>query len=125
MAMSKAEKARLEAALTAAALRWTAPVERDVPIPTGREVTEGWDFNTYSATVSQKWSTATAHGDGPAPSSGYRYLAAASQGGRRLYSTKALALAALRFEVETKAAETLRSIDSLIAEANEKARRAT
>ena len=130
MAMNKKEQAAMQAAIDRAellsALRWSAPVERDVAPPDGgyserwdiNAYSEGWDINAYNKSVWLGWSSGVNHGTGPAPKAGGRYMGA-SQQCRSLYSTKALALAALRHEVEKKAAADLMNIDRQIAEAKE------
>jgi hypothetical protein len=117
MAMTKKEKAAFDAAIERAeilaALRWTAPVLPDVPPPKSG-YSEGWEFNAYTRRVEQAWSDTVTHGSGPAPHDYKRYVSA-SQNGIALYSTKARALAALRYEVELQAAKMLLEIDKRIA----------
>lgn len=119
--MNKKERAEYQAAIdrceTLAALRWTDPVERDVPAPTPDSASgtysEGWDYNAHSKLVWLGWSGPVSHGDGPAPSGGlYR---SGRQNSRSLFSTKALALKAMRNEIERMAAENLREVDRRIA----------
>ena len=122
MAMTKKEKAEYQAALerceTLAALRWTDPVERDVPAPTYESpsgtYSEGWDYNAHSKRVWIGWSGPVSHGDGPAPS-GVIYLSG-SQNPRSMFSTKVLALKAMRNEIEMMSAKNLREIDRMISE---------
>ena len=123
MAMNKKERAAFDAALNEArvlgALRWTFPVEKDVMRPDGSigAHTEGWDINstsTYSAVAFKAWSESCSHGTGDFPI-GNKYRSA-SQGGVSLYSTKLLALRAVRHEVEKIAAKRLAEIDAMIAE---------
>jgi hypothetical protein len=121
MAMTKKEKAAMQAAIdraeTLAALRWTNPVKRDVDVPKDG-YSEGWDYNALSKTVFINWSGTVSHGTGPAPKAGaYR---SGSQGSRRYYSTEALALAAMRHEIELKTAAELLKIDRQIAAALDK-----
>lgn len=120
MAMTKKEKAEMQAALdraeTLAALRWTAPVVRDVGVPENG-YSEGWDYNSYKKEVFRGWSSSISHGTGPAPEVG-RYRSA-SQDPRRLYSTEVLALAAMRHEIEQMAAADLIKIDRQIAAAQQ------
>jgi hypothetical protein len=116
--MTKKEQAAMQAAIDRAemlaALRWTNPVPRDVGIPeTG--YSQGWDYNAYSRNVYLGWSCRVSHGNGPAPEAGKHR--SASHGPRRMYSTEALALAAMRHEIEQKAAADLLKIDRLIAAA--------
>ena len=51
MAMTKKEKAAIQAAIdraeTLASLRWTWPVVRDVGVPL-QGYSEGWDYNAHS-----------------------------------------------------------------------------
>jgi hypothetical protein len=125
MAMTRKEQAAIQAAQAAmqdaldrvetfAALRWTNPVQRDVGIPKGG-YSQGWDYNAWTKTVFTGWSCAVSHGTGPAPEAGaYR---SGIQGSRRYYSTEALALAAMRHEIELKTAADLLKIDRQIAAA--------
>lgn len=115
-----ATKARKEAeaivaleAARCAALRRTVPVARDLPIPDAFGVeTSGWDFNAYTGHARRVWSERCFHGDGAKKPS----IHAGSQGGVALFSTKALALAALRHAVERECADKLLAIDKQIAE---------
>ena len=114
--MTKKEQAEMKAAIdradTLAALRWTAPVRRDVGIPeTG--YSQGWDYNAYTQIVFHGWSCPVSHGKGPAPKAGDHR--SGSQQPRRYYSTQVLALAAMRHEIEQKAAADLLKIDRQIA----------
>ena len=123
MAMTKKEKAEMQAAKAEmqaainraealAALRWTAPVQPDLDVPENG-YSEGWDYNSYSQCVFTSWSGRISHGTGPAPTEGN--YSSATKGARRLYSTKALALAAMRHDIELKAAADLLKIDRQIA----------
>lgn len=112
MAMTKKERAEFEAALLEAricgALRWTAPVPRDVEIPvTG--IVNGWLFNEHSREVAKSCSSCTAH------SFGY-WDKTTTQRPTRLYSTRLLALRGLRHALERQYAEELAKVDSAIAE---------
>ena len=116
MAMTKNEQAEMKAAIdradTLAALRWTAPVRRDVDVPKDG-YSEGWDYIAGKLEVFIGWSSIVSHGTGPAPQAGERR--SASQQPRRYYSTQVLALAAMRHEIEQKAAADLLKIDRQIA----------
>ena len=105
-------RAAINRADTLAALRWTCPVCRDVPVP---EVgySQGWDYNAYSRETFFGWSTRVLHGTGPAPEAGKHKTGC--QQPRCYYSTQALALAAMRHEIEQKAAADLLKIDRQIA----------
>lgn len=114
MAMNKAEKAMLEQALTAAALRWTAPVERDVAPPDDPETyVHGWDCNVYAMTITQAWTGRVSHGFGNRVV-GDNQRVIGRQGSRRLFSTREKAIAAMRYEAEQMAAAQLRGIDVLL-----------
>ena len=131
MAMTKKEQAAMKEAIDRAellaALSWTDPVNKDLPPPShswkpsseGKTYTEGWDFNEYNKTVSQAWSETVVHGYGPYPV-GNKHRRA-SQNARTLFSTKLLALKALRHAVEMKAAADLMAIDRQIAAAQTEA----
>lgn len=124
MAMNKTERAALESAqkelVVARALNWSRheSLLEDLPPPSGRgpgtRYTEGWGFNSHTEDVFPMWSGVVVHGYGSAPTttmaSGSR-----SHGGRALYSTKLLALQALRYEMERNAARALAKIDAQIA----------
>jgi len=116
--MTKKEQAAMQAAIdraeTLAALRWTNPVQRDVAVPKNG-YSQGWDYNAWTKTVFIGWSDAVSHGTGPAPKAGAHR--SGSQGSRRYYSTAALALAAMRHEIELKTAAELLKIDRQIAAA--------
>jgi len=116
MAMNKKEQAQMQAAIdraeTLAALRWTNPVPRDVGIPeTG--YSQGWDYNTWTQEVFIGWSCRVSHGTGPSPEAGKHR--SGCQFPRRYYSTQSLALAAMRHEIEKRAAADLLKIDRQIA----------
>jgi hypothetical protein len=120
MAMTKKEQAAMQAAIdraeTLAALRWTNPVSPDVGIPeTG--YSQGWDYNAYTGDVYLGWSGRVSHGTGAAPEA--RSYLSGIQNPRRYYSTQALALAAMRHEIEIKAAGNLLKIDRQIADLQE------
>jgi hypothetical protein len=115
MAMTKKEQAEMKAAIdradTLAALRWTNPVRRDVDVPQNG-YSEGWDYNAWTREVFLGWSSTFCHGTGSAPIAVHR---TGSQDPRRYYSTQVRALAAMRHEVEQKAAADLLKIDRQIA----------
>lgn len=124
MAMTKKEReyvANLERQLRLSkALRWTEQVKKDVPPPSsstimGRQFTTGYLFNAHRNTdaVYEAWSSTVYHGSGKPPAEGQR-LYAASQEPVHLFSTKLLALKALRNEIERMTAEKLADIDERI-----------
>ena len=114
MAMTKKEKDAYEAALTAAALRTTADVKTDVTPPAGSdaELSKGWavvaETSEY-ARVEVACSSSIYHSIGKQDKTD-------SQRPKHLYSTKLLALKALRRAVEKRAAEQLRRVDRMIEE---------
>ena len=105
-------QAAIDRAETLAALRWTSPVQQDVGVPKNG-YSEGWDYNAWTKTVFIGWSGTVSHGTGPAPKAGE--LKSGSQQPRRYYSTEALALAAMRHEIELNTAAALLKIDRQIA----------
>ena len=110
MSMTKKERQMFEDLLTAAALRSTSEVKPDLlltedmskPIVGYLPIAECSD----SARVEKYTSTQCTHT--PFGSS------CGSQGGRDLYSTKLLALKALRYKVEESCAVRLRRVDRMI-----------
>jgi hypothetical protein len=114
MAMTKAEKAEMQALrdrlALVSALRWTEAVAPDVPVPAyGEPATSGWAHNPHAMRVDQMWSESQAHGWGAA-----RGRDTASQRGRALYSTRLLALRAMRHAVELDCAARLAQVDKMI-----------
>lgn len=123
MAMNKKEAAELAEAKQAArinrALRWTDPVSRDLPPPQRGigglyVITNGYDINSHASVPNayKAWSSAVSNGNGHAIN-GERPKYA-SQNSRTLYSTRLLALRALRSELEMRYAKTLADIDAEI-----------
>ena len=102
------------------ALHWTNAIEFDLPKPGPGSAlrVEGWSFNLYrvlhgygsfdSSCVEATWSTSISHGIQSSPHSG-------TQQGTAQFSTKVLALRALRCALENWAAEKLDQIDQSIA----------
>jgi hypothetical protein len=120
MAMNKKEQAEMAAlkrklAVASAFVR-TPAVAKDLPPPdpVGRtEYTHGFDFNTYDKSTREYWSGCIFHyTSNPAGKKGYL---SGSQRGIALYSTRLLALKALRHAVENETAESLANIDMKIA----------
>ena len=110
--MTKKEQAIVENLLTQSALRATSEVKPDVPIP-GKwgELVKGWKpvaSTSNSARVEKSCSCAGFHSVGSWDGQGK------SQRPIQQYSTKLLALKALRWEVEQDCASRLRSIDRQI-----------
>jgi hypothetical protein len=111
MAMTKkeqAEVAELKRKLSlVAALRWTDPVEPDVPYPTGYGDKLSTGFCPCYDRVEVACSSAGFHAVG-------RTDKTTSQQPRSLYSTRILALKALRHEVELRCANELARVDRMI-----------
>lgn len=129
MAMNKKEQAEFASmkkklAVASAFVR-TPAVERDVPAPSPSGPTRyshGFDFNVYGFAINEYWSSCSSHyTENPQGKSGY---VSGSQRGISLYSTRLLALRALRHAVENKAASDLAEIDMKI-EAEIKAQEGT
>lgn len=112
MAMTKKERAQHDAAIKAArvagALRWTSEVKPDIDIPTTvAHLARGWLFNTHNARVAPACSSTVHHSFG-------RNDRTETQGPRCLYSTKVLALQAMRHELEREFAQRLAYVDEQI-----------
>ena len=112
MAMNKKEQALIEELLTVSALRYTADVEKDVPVPEpcSNKTSRGFIFygeGSDSSRIEEIESTSISHCTAGTKFSG-------SQGGRSLYSTRLLALRALRRAVEKVSAKRLRDVDIMI-----------
>jgi hypothetical protein len=79
-----------------------AKVKPDIFPPTGiNQVAFGWDYNVHAVCVFEAWTTRVVHGRGRECKSG-------TQGSKGLYSTRALALAALRQDLEDLYSKQLR-----------------
>lgn len=124
MAMTKAEKARVEELETLGAFRWPTEVE---PSPMTREEIEaakvevlpadrsyssrhrrvalGWFQNSYNGRVEKGWSDGIGHGRG-----NWTGDHGAQQMGR-MYRTEADALVAMRWEMCRDMAKKLRKVD--------------
>lgn len=110
MALTRADKEMIESLKLSMSLRWSDPVEPDVDIPTGRELSKGYlpvAACSDSARVCEACSSSVHHG-----TSGFDK--ATIQQPVRLYSTKLLALRALRYQVACYCAKLLRRIDAQI-----------
>jgi hypothetical protein len=108
--MNKKEQAMVEALKTRLALRFTAdaPIQPDLPPPkSGEPMTTGYLYNTHSHKAVHACSTTIYHGYDSKTE-------ARRQQPMHLYSTKTLALRALRQKLEEMYAEKLRGIDRQI-----------
>lgn len=124
MAMNKKEQAEFDAAkkavVVARALNWSEPVEPDLPppAPASRQPdTLGFHFNTYNGSICYVRCSSTNHekDDSAFPER------TTSQRSFPIYSTRLLALKALRHAVEKECAEKLARIDlEIIAEKDSK-----
>lgn len=112
MAMNKKEQAEFDAAkkavIVARALNWSEPVARDVRATTG--YVQGFTFNAHTSEVLYGLSGTIGH----ATSRDNFPLKTSTQNGIAMFSTKLLALRALRHEVEKQCAERLAKIDMQI-----------
>lgn len=109
MAMNKKEQAEFDKLkfdlASARALSWTSKVLPDLPPPKGfGELTKGWMYRVHSASVVPACSSSIGHDIG-------RNGRTTSQQPIALYSTKLLALKALRYELEVIAAANLANLD--------------
>jgi hypothetical protein len=117
MAMNKAEK-QLEDAIDKArlyaAFQITPEITPDLPAPSsgvgfGADAhIYGYDFNEHTRKVFEAWSESVRNG------TGHGERKHGSQGGRNLYSTKLLALQAMRNKIAMKSADILVGIDLMI-----------
>lgn len=114
MAMTKKEKEAHEALLRQVrilgALRFTDKVLPDVPHPKNGDynaLTKGFLFNSHSICIAPACSSSTGHNS-------WNNQATSSQGARDLYSTRLLALKAMRNEIEQESAKRLADIDAMI-----------
>lgn len=113
--MNKTEKAAFEKlqeeARITKALRFTEQIDPDIPRPEKGE-TSGFLFNAYSVRVRYARSDSVHHAtsDSPIPERN-KYSSGWSQNGRALYSSRLLALKAMRHEVERECAKKLAGID--------------
>ena len=86
------------------AFRLTEPVERDLMPPSGsEELSKGWTFNAYSGRVGKHCSSGVHNGAG--------WDKTSSQNSMELFSTKELAVKALRYAVERKVMKELLAVD--------------
>lgn len=114
--MTKKDQARMEALENEVrlmrALRWSDPVEPDVAPPETftRGLSKGFLFNKYSTRIEKACSSSIGHNFGDDEKT-------STQGPRALFSSKALALRAMRYEVAMDSATTLAAIDKAIEEA--------
>lgn len=106
--MNKKEQAAFEELHVRLALRFTEPLEPDVPPPgqsgNWNQLTTGWVFNSFNRKVDCACSSSVNHAVGSTTKT-------STQQPRHLYSTRLLALKALRAVKEREYAEALRSID--------------
>ncbi|SAK98454.1 hypothetical protein AWB80_07524 [Caballeronia pedi] len=120
MAMSKkeqAEMAELRAALARArAVRTTEPVAPDLHIGNSPDVQElsGYFYNAHTLEVMPAWTSTVSHGRGYA--SRREQIGSATQRAIPLYSSRLLALRALRYATEQRVFAELAKIDMLIDE---------
>ena len=101
----------MEQLLTDAALRRTWPVEPDVMPPSPGEARDrlsiGWHFNSYTRNVGMGCSSYGYHSTSSTTKTD-------TQQAKAFYSSKMLALRAMRYELETRLCRELRSVDIMI-----------
>jgi len=118
--MTKKEQAMVAELRQALALHRTGPVERNVPRPAPfakPEMVAGWDYNIYTLKTRYVW----LHFNGsygiesdevvPQPE---RNVGGWSHDHHPLFSTRELALRAMRYAIEQEAAKKLADIDARI-----------
>lgn len=123
MARTKAERARmddLEKRLREAkALRWTVPIETDIPIPNSTSFGETSGYSVVGSErymrVEMAWSSSTTHGFGYPNREAQRMSGSSGrQNGIPLFSSKVLALQSMRHMLEKDFARRLAEIDAEI-----------
>lgn len=95
--------------LIQAALRWTGPVQRDLPPPTESDkISKGWTFygSVGSKRVEKACSSCFDHGNG--------WEKTTSQNTLTMFSTKLKALRGMRHEMELEFANLLATVDAQI-----------
>jgi hypothetical protein len=111
MAMTKKEQEKMEELLIISALRYTTEVQPDIQPPPlgqiGNEIRNGYLYNTYTLRITEACTSSIYHNDNG-------HDRTTSQGSCSLYSTKLLALKAMRNEAEKQYAKKLREIDKMI-----------
>lgn len=114
MAMTKKEQAEMEdlkrQLAIAKAFRFTNPVNKDVAPPSGgwgSTLSTGWVFNSYTKKVDVACSSQVHHAIGKTDKT-------STQNPIWMFSSKLLALKALRHDLERKFAEELANIDKMI-----------
>jgi len=107
--MNKKEKQLFEDLKIKVAFRFTKPIEPDLDHPklSSDEIVNGYSFNSYSKRIEKSCSSSVYH-------SSYGWDKTNQQQPIRQYSTKILALKAMRNEMENKAAKELYEIDKKI-----------
>ncbi len=114
MAMNKKEMQMVKDLKISLSLRFTDKVIKDIPVPvpilcSGSQLIKGFTYNEHSVQVNESCSTSVGH-------SVHSNKKTSSQNGISMFSTKILALKALRNSLEVKAANVLYKIDKLIEE---------
>lgn len=108
MVMTKKEKKMVEDLKTKLALRFTEQVKPDIDYPKIEDdLINGYQFNSYRKEIYKSCSTSYSHGT-------RQWDKISSQQPIQQYSSKLLALKAMRNEVEKQCAIDLRSVDILI-----------
>lgn len=109
--MTKKELEKIEKALTEASLRYTAEVKPDITPPSiyldSNEIRNGYAFNEPSLRVTEACTSSIYHND-------FGWDKTTTHGSRSLYSSRLLALKAMRNECEKQCAFKLRQIDRMI-----------
>ncbi len=113
MAMTKKEQAEFDAMVKTVAitkaLRWTAIVDKDVPVPIDNGIVNAWSFNAYDLSVRPSCSSAVHHSIG-------NHGKTTSQNPIRQYSSRLLAAQAMRNALELEYATRLAKVDEIIEE---------
>jgi len=108
MAMNKKQLKEMEDLKTLASFRRTEEILPDLEKPdyNQEKLTLGWSYNSYVMRAYKTCSSCIYHGEG--------WEKTNTQNSIKQYSSKILALKAMRFEVEMRIAKELREIDLMI-----------
>ena len=107
MALNKKEKEYMESIERLAALHITPSVFCDVMPPSNEDLSVGYTYNSHSLLIEESCSSSTRHSKG-------RSDKTQSQLPIEMYSSKEMALRAMRNEIEKQFAKDLRYVDLMI-----------
>ena len=107
--MNKKDQQMVEALKTKLALRFTETIRADVLIPIDDKIVNGYSYNSYNTRVEKSCSSGFFHSIG-------KWDKTDAQRSINQYSSRLLALKAMRNELEFRYAFELRQVDLMIEE---------